>query len=49
MDKFIINKRSIEDNSVENSNLIINSAKKPKVIRKYIDNYLNFGFFLDGK
>jgi len=44
MDTFIINKRSIEDNRVENSNIIINSAKKPKVIRNYND-YLSYWVF----
>jgi len=38
----------MEDNSGENSKKIINSAKKPKVIRKYSDNYLSFGFFWTG-
>lgn len=47
MDKFIINKIRMED-SVENSNKINNLAKKPKVIRKYADNYLSFGFFRTG-
>lgn len=47
MDKFIINKRRME-NSAENSNKINNLAKKPKVIRKYADNYLSFGFFWPG-
>lgn len=42
MGKFIINKRHIEDN--ENSSIIINSAKKPKIIHKYDDNYLSFGY-----
>lgn len=46
MDKFIINKRRIEDD--ENSSVVINSTKKSKIIRKYDDNYLSFGFFWTG-
>ncbi|KAL4121592.1 hypothetical protein QTP88_014077 [Uroleucon formosanum] len=36
------------DHLVVKIQININSAKKPKVIRKYSDNYLSFGFFWTG-
>jgi hypothetical protein len=46
MDKFI-KKRSIEDTRVKDANVKINLSKQPKVIRKYIENYLSFKTSLD--